>query len=90
MSHDAISEWVEAAHAAWLRTGDEKTLRRSLLELLQYLELNELLKRIDAFAKHLEGKTPGIRLARADAVRVILVRGLAELEKDQPTPKRRA
>ena len=44
MSHDAISEWVEAAHAAWLRTGDEKTLRRSLLELLQYLELNELLK----------------------------------------------
>src|SRR5215813_4083283 len=39
---------------------------------------NELLKRIDAFAKHLEGKTPGIKLTRADAVRVILVRGLAE------------
>ena len=38
LSHDSITEWLEAAHAAWLRTGDEKTLRRALLDLLWYLE----------------------------------------------------
>jgi hypothetical protein len=51
---------------------------------------NELLKRVDAYAKRLEEQTPGIRLARTDAIRAILLRGLAELEKDQPSPKRRS
>jgi hypothetical protein len=51
---------------------------------------NELLKRVDAYAKRLEDQTPGIRLARTDAIRAILLRGLAELDKDQPTPKRRS
>lgn len=36
---------------------------------------NELLKRIDAYAKRLEEETPGIKLARADAVRALLLRG---------------
>jgi hypothetical protein len=49
----------------------------------------ELLKRIDAYAKRLEQATPGLRLARVDAVRVLLLRGLDEVEKGQPTPRRR-
>jgi len=36
---------------------------------------------LDAFAKHLEEQTPGIKLARAEAVRVLLLRGLADAEK---------
>jgi len=39
---------------------------------------NELLKRIDAYAERVEGNTPGLKLTRADAVRVLLVRGLAK------------
>jgi hypothetical protein len=50
---------------------------------------NELLKRIDAFAKHLEEQTPGIKLARAEAVRVLLLQGLAEAEKGQSSAKQR-
>jgi hypothetical protein len=42
---------------------------------------NELLRRIDAFAKSLEEQTRGIKLARAGAVRVLMLRGLAEAEK---------
>ncbi len=41
---------------------------------------NELLKRIDAYAKRLEDQTPGLKLARADAVRILLVRGLSEVK----------
>jgi hypothetical protein len=48
---------------------------------------NELLKRIDAFAKHLEELTPGIKLARANAVRAILLRGLDELESGSGSGK---
>jgi hypothetical protein len=35
---NAIASQLEAARALWLRTGDEKTLRRALLDLLRYLE----------------------------------------------------
>jgi hypothetical protein len=51
---------------------------------------HELLKRIDAFAKRLEEQTPGIKLARADAVRAILLRGLEELENEGGSGKKRA
>ncbi len=44
---------------------------------------NELLRRIDAFAKHLEEQTPGVKLTRAEAVRVLLLRGW-------PNPRRQA
>jgi hypothetical protein len=47
-----------------------------------------LLKRIDAFTKRLEEQTPGIKLARADAVRAILLKGLEELESGSSTKKR--
>jgi len=52
---------------------------------------NELLSRIDAFAKRLEEQTPGIKLARADAVRAILLKGLEELENvsSSGSPKKR-
>ncbi len=51
---------------------------------------NELLKRIDAYAKRLEHETPGLKLARADAVRILLVRGLAEVEGPEASRKQRA
>ena len=51
---------------------------------------NELLKRIDAYAKRLEDQTPGLKLARADAVRILLVRGLAEVEGPEGSRKQRA
>jgi len=50
---------------------------------------NELLKRIDAYAKQLESEKPGLKLARADAVRVLLLRALAEVEESQPPGKKR-
>ncbi len=49
----------------------------------------ELLKRIDAYAKQLEQATPGLKLARVDAVRVLLLRGLEEVEKAQGAGKKR-
>ena len=42
---------------------------------------NELLKRIDAYVKQLEQEKPGLKLTRVDAVRVLLLRALAEVEK---------
>ncbi len=51
---------------------------------------NELLKRIDAYAKRIEEQSPGIKLARADAVRAILLRGLEELENESGSGKKRA
>jgi hypothetical protein len=51
---------------------------------------NELLKRIDAYAKRLEDQTPGLKLARADTVRILLGRGLAEVEGPEPSRKQRA
>ena len=50
---------------------------------------DELLKRIDAYAKRLEEATPGLKLARVDAVRVLLLKGLEEVEKDRASGKRR-
>ena len=49
---------------------------------------NELLKRIDAYVKQLEQETPGVKLARVDAVRVLLLRALAEAEKPEPSGKK--
>src|SRR5262249_42987911 len=42
---------------------------------------NELIKRLDAYAKRLEGERPGLKVARVDAVRVLLLRALADVEK---------
>src|SRR5713226_10079749 len=42
---------------------------------------NELLKRIDAYATRLQDETPGLKLARADAVRLLLLRALAQVEE---------
>ena len=49
---------------------------------------NELLKRIDAYAKRLEDDTPGLKLGRADTVRILLARGLAEVEGPEGSRKR--
>ncbi len=51
---------------------------------------NELLKRIDDYAKRLEESTPGLTLTRVDAVRVLLLRALAQVEEPQPPAKKRA
>ncbi len=50
---------------------------------------SELLKRIDAYVKRLQDETPGLKLARADAVRVLLLRALAQVEEPQPPGKKR-
>jgi hypothetical protein len=50
---------------------------------------NELLKRIDAYGKQLEQTTPGLKLARVDAVRVLLLKALAQLEEPQTSGKKR-
>jgi hypothetical protein len=51
---------------------------------------NDLLKRIDDYAKRLEDETPGLKLARADAVRVLLLRALGQVEEPEPPGKTRA
>ena len=38
----------------------------------------ELVDRLDAYAEELSNKTPGMQFTRADAVRVLLSRGLDE------------
>ena len=37
-----------------------------------------LIKRLDAYAKKMEAQMPGLRFTRADAVRVLLEKGLKE------------
>ncbi len=51
---------------------------------------NELLKRIDAYGERLEKQTPGLKVARVDAVRILLVRGLSEVEGSEGSRKQRA
>ncbi len=51
---------------------------------------NELLKRIDVYAKRLEGATPGLKLGRADTVRILLARGLSVVEGPEGSRKPRA
>jgi len=48
---------------------------------------NELIKRLDAYAKRLEEERPGWKAARVDAVRVLLLRALGEVEKSAPSKK---
>lgn len=50
---------------------------------------NELLKRIDAYAKQVEEQNPGLKLARVDAVRMLLVRALDAVEQAQASAKKR-
>jgi len=49
---------------------------------------NDLLKRIDAYAKQLEGATPGLKLGRADTVQILLARGLSVVEGPEGSRKR--
>ncbi len=51
---------------------------------------DELLKRIDAYGQRLEEDTPGLKLARVDIVRILLLRGLTEVEGPQASRKQRA
>jgi hypothetical protein len=39
-----------------------------------------LVGRVDAFAEHMRGELPGVRFARAEAVRVLLTRALDQLK----------
>jgi hypothetical protein len=52
--------------------------------------LAETQGRIDAYAERLEGNTPGLKLARVDAVRVVLLRGLAQVEEPEASGKKRS
>lgn len=49
---------------------------------------DEVIKRIDEYAKRLAGKTPGIQYSRTDAARALIVRGLdaADAEPDADAP----
>jgi len=49
----------------------------------------ELLKRIDAYGKRLEGETPGLKLARVDVVRILLMRALSQVEGPEGSRKQR-
>jgi hypothetical protein len=50
----------------------------------------ELLKRIDAYAKRLEEERPGHKVARVDAVRVLLLKALGHVEEPPTSGKKRA
>ena len=50
---------------------------------------NELIKRIDGYAHSLEKERPGLKVARVDAVRVLLLRALGEVEAAEASPKKR-
>jgi hypothetical protein len=39
--HNRIADELAAVRTVWLRAGDEKALRRDLLDLLRHLEQNE-------------------------------------------------
>lgn len=39
-----------------------------------------LVRRVDGFAEHMRSELPGTRFARAEAVRVLLTRALAQFE----------
>jgi hypothetical protein len=49
----------------------------------------ELLKRIDAYGRQLEEGTPGLKLARVDVVRILLLRGLSNIEGPEGPRKKR-
>jgi hypothetical protein len=51
---------------------------------------NELIKRIDAYAKSLEEERPGLKVARVDAVRVLLLRALGEIEGTGAAQRKRS
>ena len=70
----------------WHATLTENEMAKTTLVAFR-LE-NELLKRIDAYAKRIEAETPGIKLARADAVRALLLRGLAQVEEPEAPGKK--
>jgi hypothetical protein len=44
---------------------------------------SELIEAIDAYAKRLEGRTPGLKVSRNDAASIILRRGLLAIESDE-------
>ncbi len=64
--------------------GPENAMSKTTLVAFRLEE--GLLKRIDAYAKRLEQATPGLKLARVDAVRVLLLRGLEEVEGNEGPP----
>jgi hypothetical protein len=43
-----------------------------------------LVERVDDFAAHMRSELPGVRFARAEAVRVLLTRALDELKARRP------
>ncbi len=72
--------------------GWESTLKEAEMgktTLVAFRLESELLKRIDAYAKQLEDEKPGLKLARADAVRVLLLRALAQVEEPGAPGKKR-
>ena len=53
----------------------------------------ELLARLEQYAEHLNQLTPGLGATRVDALRILLVRGLEQVEpayKAKKTPKKDA
>jgi len=48
----------------------------------------ELVKRLDRYAKQLERDMPGFTVSRADAVRILLTRGLDDAESGQGRTKK--
>jgi predicted transcriptional regulator len=50
--------------------------RREAMGLYAFRLPDDLIGRVDAFARKLEKERPGMTVARADAVRALLTRGL--------------
>ncbi len=44
----------------------------------------DLVKRLDRYAKQMEGTMPGFKVTRADAVRMLLLRSLSLVEGEAP------
>ena len=60
-----------------------ESLEQGKTTLVAFRFENELLKRIDAYVKQLEQETPGMKSTRAEAVRVLLLRALNEVERER-------
>jgi hypothetical protein len=55
--------------------------KKHVMGLYAFRLPDQLITEVDRYAKKLEGERPGVRVTRADAVRALLLTGLAETKK---------
>ncbi len=66
---------------AWRKTLSENGMGKTVQVAFRLDE--ELVKRLDKYAKQMERDMPGFNVSRADAVRILLTRGLDNAESTQ-------